>query len=76
MKLMKQIFHFRGIKIGKKDKTILRVIIIVLSLPFLAFFGCLTYFLFSQLASNLYLLLAYILFVCFVSTIGTLFFIV
>ena len=71
MKLLKQIFHFRGIKIGKKDKIIFRIIIIVLFLPFLAFFGCLTYFLFSQLVSNLYLLVAYILFVCPVSTIGT-----
>lgn len=34
MKLIKQIFHFKGIKIGKKDKTLQKIIVIFLLLPF------------------------------------------
>jgi ABC-type dipeptide/oligopeptide/nickel transport system permease subunit len=52
MKLIKQIFHFKGIKIGKKDKTLQKIIVIVLLLPFLLLFGFLTYLLLPQLLSN------------------------
>jgi ABC-type dipeptide/oligopeptide/nickel transport system permease subunit len=62
MKLLKQIFYFRGIKIGKKEKVVSRMTVTILLLPFLLLFGLLTYLLFSQLISNLYFLLVYISF--------------
>ena len=70
MKLLKQIFYFRGIKIGKKEKIVSRMTVTILLLPFLLLFGLLTYLLFSQLISNLYFLLVYFLFVVLVSSIG------
>ena len=70
MKLLKQIFYFRGIKIGKKEKVVSRMTVTILLLPFLLLFGLLTYLLFSQLISNLYFLLVYFLFVVLVSSIG------
>ena len=71
MKLLKQIFYFRGIKIGKKEKIVSRMTVTILLLPFLLLFGLLTYLLFSQLSSNLYFLLVYFLFVVLISFIGT-----
>lgn len=71
MKLIKQIFYFRGIKIGKKEKIVSRMTVTILLLPFLLLFGLLTYLLFSQLSSNLYFLLVYFLFVVLISFIGT-----
>jgi len=45
MKLLKQIFYFRGIKIGKKEKIVSRMTVTILLLPFLLLFGLLTYLL-------------------------------
>ena len=73
MKLLKQIFYFRGIKIGKKDKTLQKIIVIVLLLPFLLLFGFLTYLLLPQLLSNYILLIVYIILFIAVSALATFF---
>ena len=73
MKLLKQIFHFKGIKIGKKDKTLQKIIVIVLLLPFLLLFGFLTYLLLPQLLSNYILLIVYIILFIAVSALATFF---
>lgn len=73
MKLIKQIFHFKGIKIGKKDKTLQKIIVIVLLLPFLLLFGFLTYLLLPQLLSNYILLIVYIILFIAVSALATFF---
>ncbi|MDT2767075.1 FtsK/SpoIIIE domain-containing protein [Lactococcus raffinolactis] len=73
MKLFKQIFHFKGIKIGKKDKTLQKIIVIVLLLPFLLLFGFLTYLLLPQLLSNYILLIVYIILFIAVSALATFF---
>ena len=74
MKLIKQIFHFKGIKIGKKDKTLQKIIVIVLLLPFLLLFGFLTYLLLPQLLSNYILLIVYTILFIAVSALATFFF--
>ena len=74
MKLIKQIFHFKGIKIGKKDKTLQKIIVIVLLLPFLLLFAFLTYLLLPQLLSNYILLIVYTILFIVVSALATFFF--
>lgn len=74
MKLFKQIFYFRGIKIGKKDKTLQKIIVIVLLLPFLLLFGFLTYLLLPQLLSNYIFLVVHIILFIGVSALAIFFF--
>ncbi len=73
MKLMKQIFLFRGIGIGKKEKIGTRLIVSFLVLPFLLCFGFLTYLLFSKLMANIIMFSILILSELLISGIGTFF---
>src|SRR5574339_639868 len=73
MKLLKQIFYFRGIKIGKKEKIVSRMTVTILLLPFLLLFGLLTYLLLPQLLSNYILLIVYIILFIAVSALATFF---
>lgn len=73
MKLLKQIFHFKGIKIGKKDKAFQKIIVFVLLLPFLLVFGFLAYLLLPQLLSNYILLVVYSFLSVLTSILGTFF---